>query len=34
MMFGIGIEQPPDHALVLGMMFTGFSLKVLDASLA
>lgn len=33
-MLGIGIEQPPDHALVLGVMFAGFSLEVLDASLA
>lgn len=33
-MRGIGIEQSPDHALVLGVMFTGFPLKVLDASLA
>ena len=34
MMLGIGVEQSPNHALVLGVMFTGFPLKVLDASLA
>lgn len=33
-MFGIGVEQAPDHALVLRVMLAGFSLKVLDASLA
>jgi hypothetical protein len=33
-MLGIGVEQSPNHALVLGVMFTGFPLKVLDASLA
>jgi len=33
MMLGIGIEQSSDHALVLRMMFTGFPLEVLDASL-
>jgi hypothetical protein len=34
MMLGIGIEQPPNHALVLRVMFAGFSLEELDASLA
>lgn len=34
MMFRIGIEQPPDHALVLRMMFPRLPLKELDTSLA
>jgi hypothetical protein len=34
MMLCIGIEQPPDHALVLSMMFSGLALEELDASLA
>jgi hypothetical protein len=34
MMLRIGIEQPPDHALVLRVMFPSFALEELDASLA
>lgn len=34
MMLGIGIEQPPDHALVLRVMLPGLPLEELDASLA
>ncbi len=34
MMLRIGIEQPPDHALVLGVMFPSLALEKLDASLA
>lgn len=34
MMLGIGVEQPPDHALVLGVMFLRLFLKKLDTSLA
>ncbi len=34
MMLHIGIEQPPDHALVLGVMFPSLALEELDASLA
>jgi hypothetical protein len=34
MMLGIGVEQPPDHALVLRMMLAGFPLEEIDASLA
>jgi hypothetical protein len=34
MMLGIGVEQPPDHALILSMMFPGLLLEELDASLA
>ena len=34
MMLGIGVEQPPDHALVLSVMFPGLPLEELDASLA
>lgn len=30
----IGIEQPPDHALVLGAMFSSLTLEEVDASLA
>jgi hypothetical protein len=33
-MLRVGIEQTPNHALVLRVMFAGFSLKILDASLA
>lgn len=33
-MFRIGIEQSPDHALVLRVMFPGFFFEKLDASLA
>jgi len=34
MMFRVSVKQPPDHALVLGMMFPGFALEKLDTSLA
>jgi hypothetical protein len=34
MMLSIGIEQSPDHALVLCVMLAGFSLKVVNASFA
>jgi hypothetical protein len=34
MMLRIGIEQPPDHVLVLGMMFPRLTLEELDTSLA
>jgi hypothetical protein len=34
MMLGIGVEQSPNHALILCMMFAGFPLEKLDASLA
>ena len=34
MMLRIGVEQPPDHALVLGMVPSRFSLEKLDALLA
>lgn len=34
MMLCIGVEQSPDHALVLCVVFTSLSLKVLDASFA
>lgn len=34
MMLRIGIEQPPDHALVLRVMFPSLNLEELDASLA
>jgi hypothetical protein len=34
MMLRIGVEQPPDHALVLGVMFPGLALEELNASLA
>ena len=30
----IGVEQPPDHALVLRVMLPGLALEELDASLA
>lgn len=33
-MLGIGIEQSPDHALVLSVMFARFSFKVFNASFA
>lgn len=33
-MLRIGIEQPPDHALVLRVMFPRLTLEELDASLA
>jgi len=33
MVLRIGIEQPPDHALVLGVMFPCLTLEELDASL-
>ena len=33
-MLRIGIEQPPDHALVLRVMFPRFTFEELDASLA
>jgi hypothetical protein len=34
MILRIGIEQPPDHALVLRVMFPRLLLEELDASLA
>jgi hypothetical protein len=34
MMLRIGVEQPPDHALVLSVVFPGLALEELDASLA
>src|SRR2546426_9771712 len=34
MVLRIGIEQPSDHALVLGVMFPSLTLEELDASLA
>ena len=34
MMFCVGGEQPPDHALVLGMMFPRLVFEECDASLA
>jgi hypothetical protein len=34
MMLRIGIEEPPDHALVLRVMFSRLTLEELDASLA
>ena len=34
MMLCIGVEQPPDHALVLSVIFSGLALEELDASLA
>ena len=34
MMLCIGVEQPPDHALVLRVMFAGLAFEELDASLA
>jgi hypothetical protein len=34
MMLRIGVEQPPDHALVLRVMFPSLTLEELDASLA
>ena len=34
MMLCIGVEQPPDHALVLSVMFPSLALEELDASLA
>ena len=33
-MLRIGVEQPPDHALVLSVMFPGLALEELDASFA
>jgi hypothetical protein len=33
MMFRVGVEQPPDHALVLCMMFPRLVFEELDASL-
>jgi hypothetical protein len=33
-MLRIGIEQPPDHALVLRVMFPSLTLEELDAPLA
>lgn len=33
-MLCIGVEQPPDHALVLSVMFPSLALEELDASLA
>ena len=32
-MVRVGIEQPPDHTLVLRMMFPGLAFEELDASL-
>jgi hypothetical protein len=34
MMLSIGVEQSPDHALVLRVMFAGLPFKVLSASFA
>ena len=34
MMFGISVEQPSDHALILGVMLLGLGLEELDAALA
>ena len=34
MMFRIGIEQPPDHALVLRVVLLGLALEKFDAALA
>jgi len=34
MVLGISVEQPPDHALVLSVMFPSLTLEELDASLA
>jgi hypothetical protein len=34
MMLGIGVEQSPDHPLILGMMLAGFPFEKLHASLA
>ena len=34
MMLRIGIEQPPDHALVLGVMLPRLTFEELDTSLA
>jgi hypothetical protein len=31
---GIGIQQPPNHSLVLGMVLPGFRLEEIDAALA
>jgi hypothetical protein len=33
-MLCVGIKEPPDHALVLSVMFPGLALEELDASLA
>lgn len=33
-MLSVGVEQSPDHALVLCVMFASLSLKVLNASFA
>jgi hypothetical protein len=33
MVLGIGIKQPPDHALVLGIVLLRFALEELDAPL-
>ena len=34
MMLGIGVEQSPDHSLVLRMMLSSFPFEKLHASLA
>ena len=34
MMFCVNLEQPPDHALVLSVIFSGLALEELDASVA
>ena len=34
MVFSVGVEQPPDHPLVLRVVFPRLSLKELDAALA
>jgi len=34
MMFCVSVEQPPDHALVLSVIFSGLALEELDASFA
>jgi hypothetical protein len=31
---GIGVEKPPDHSLILRVVFPRFALKELDATLA
>jgi hypothetical protein len=33
MMVRVGVEQPPDHTLVLRMVFPGLAFEELDASL-
>lgn len=33
-MFRVRVEQPPDHALILGVMFPSLTFEKLDTSLA